>query len=114
MRAHKMIDNAIVYQLVGERICELRKLNNDNQGDLSKKIGISRSSISNIELGRQPASLGLLYQIAQVYNTEISSLLPTLVQIMTIFKTDDKRFNELLQKTNVGNNTRQQILDLIK
>src|SRR6187401_3147294 len=92
----------IVYQLVGERIRELRERNEDSQFELAKKINISRSSISNIESGRQPPSLALLYDIATIYKSDINSLFPSTTQVTHILQSSKVRINEILEKSNVG------------
>ena len=86
--------HSVLSEIIGKRISELRKFNNDNQQQLADKIDIKRSSISNIELGNQQISLVVLYRICQVYNTEIYSLLP--------------RVND------VGSLTKKHILELLK
>jgi transcriptional regulator with XRE-family HTH domain len=109
------IDNYdIVYQLVGERIRELRERNEDSQFELAQKISISRSSISNIEKGRHPASLALLYDIATIYNSDINSLLPSIEQVTHEQQSPNIRINEILDDYDLGDSTRQQILNRIK
>lgn len=51
---------------LGSRIKQLRKVNNLNQFDLAKRIGISRTSIVNIEQGRHSITVWRLCQIAFV------------------------------------------------
>lgn len=110
-----MVDNtSILYRLIGEKIKDLRELKKDSQLDLSKKIEISRSSISNIESGRQPVSIGLLYEIAQVYESDLFSLLPSVNEYTHYLEEGNTKLKEYLQSQNIGDNTRQQILNLIK
>ncbi|MGC4101106.1 helix-turn-helix transcriptional regulator [Ferruginibacter sp.] len=110
-----MIDNtSILNEIIGGKICNLRKLNEDSQVNLSEKIKISRSSISNIEAGRQAASLSLLYEISQVYQSEIFSLLPTVQELNHYLEEGDNKFNEHLKSSDINDETRQQILNLIK
>lgn len=46
------------------------------QGNLGRALGLSRTSITNIERGRQPVSLPTLYAIAGVLHLEVVDLLP--------------------------------------
>lgn len=46
------------------------------QQDMADRVGLSRTSITNIELGKQHVSLHLLYKLASVVNTSPSNLLP--------------------------------------
>lgn len=42
----------------------------------AKAVGLSRTSITNIESGRQPVSLHTLYSMADILGVEVSDLLP--------------------------------------
>lgn len=106
--------NSVLYGIIGNRICELRKYNNDNQQQLADKIGLKRSSISNIELGRQQISLHLLYRVSQVYNTEIYTLLPSVKEIASKVSLSLNNVTEILKKNEVGTITEQRILELLK
>lgn len=67
-----------VYEVLGARIREFREEKNWTQNDLGEKVDLTRSSITNIESGRQKIQLITLYQIAFVLEVEISSLLPSI------------------------------------
>jgi transcriptional regulator with XRE-family HTH domain len=104
-----------LYRIIGNRISELRKFKNDNQQDLAKKIGLKRSTISNIELGRQQITLEVLYRICQVYDTEIYSLLPQVNIVASKVSLElENSYSKVLEKEDVGNKTRQEILQLLK
>ena len=51
---------------VGQRIAELRKLKGLSQEDLAKSVGISRSSLAQIELGNRSMDVLELQKISQV------------------------------------------------
>jgi transcriptional regulator with XRE-family HTH domain len=51
---------------VGQRIAELRKLKGLSQEDLAKSVGISRSSLAQIELGNRSIDVLELQKISQV------------------------------------------------
>lgn len=106
--------NSVLYGIIGKRITELRKFNNDNQQQLSSKIGITRSSISNIELGRQQISLHLIYRISQVYNTEIYSLLPKVDEVASKASLEINNITNILKNKEIGSLTEKSILDLLK
>ena len=46
------------------------------QEAFAKAVGLSRTSITNIESGRQPVSLHTLYAMADILAVEIGDLLP--------------------------------------
>ncbi len=103
--------HSVLYQIVGSRIIELRKFNNDTQEQLAKKIGLKRSSISNIEQGRQQVSLHLLYRISQVYSTEIYSLLPRVNDLAGKVSLELDNVREMLKEKEVGTITQKKIFE---
>lgn len=106
--------NSVLYEIIGNRISELRRLGNNNQQELADKVGVSRSSISNIESGRQQLSLHLLYRICQVYNSEIHVIIPKVSEVASKVSIETNNINEIIKKHNLGNVTKKQILDLLK
>lgn len=66
-----------LYQTIGERIVRARSAASLSQSKLAKKVGVSRTSIVNIESGRQRAPLHLLWQIAEALEVEAADVLPT-------------------------------------
>lgn len=69
-----MIDN--LYVNIGKRIKELRTKKNMTQLELSEKTNLGRSSIANIESGRQKVSIDALYKIAYILEEEVQYVLP--------------------------------------
>lgn len=106
--------NSVLYEIIGHRISELRKLNNHNQQQLADKIGLGRSSIANIESGRQQVSLHVIYRISQVYNAEVHSLIPKVSEVASKVSLELSNVNEVFKKQNVGDVTQKQILELLK
>src|SRR5258707_6534000 len=47
-----------------------------SQAALAKAVGLSRTSITNIERGRQPVNIHTLYAMADILGVEIGDLLP--------------------------------------
>jgi transcriptional regulator with XRE-family HTH domain len=73
-----MADFEELYRELGRRIRQARERNSEglSQDALAKQLGISRASVVNIEAGRQRAPLHLLWQIAQLLETDLTSLIP--------------------------------------
>lgn len=67
-----------VYAMVGERIRAAREQHGLTQEDLAAAIGLTRTSITNIERGRQRLLLHTLCDIAGILRIEPASLLPNL------------------------------------
>lgn len=67
-----------VYQQLGLRIRKLRTEARMTQEELGHATSLTRTSITNIEKGRQPVQVHLLLQIADVLGTRASILLAPL------------------------------------
>ena len=75
------IDVDRLHRSLGERIRGLREDAGDSQGDLADALGLSRTSVVNVEAGRQRPPLATLYRIAKRYHTDVPSLLPPLSDV---------------------------------
>lgn len=61
----------------GEHLRRLRGQARMSQDTLGRRAGLSRTSITNIEVGRQHVSLDVLYRLADALGQEPRDLLPT-------------------------------------
>ena len=66
-----------IYKEVGARIRDARLRLSMSQGDLASRSGFTRTSIVNLEGGKQRIPLHRLFQIASVLNVDPTMLLPT-------------------------------------
>ena len=73
-----MVDNIQdkLYQEVGRNIKKFRNERKMNQLSLASQINLSRTSLVNIEHGRQHPSLYLLFQIAYSLGVSLHDLIP--------------------------------------
>lgn len=65
-----------LYAETGRRIGKVRKARGMSQEQLAKMIGLSRTSVTNIEKGRQKLPLHTLYEIAATLGMGVEELLP--------------------------------------
>lgn len=63
------------YSVVGNKIKETRTREKVTQTELAKTLGLTRSSVANIEAGRQRVQLHGLVQIALVLKVPIGDLI---------------------------------------
>ncbi|MFD0882968.1 helix-turn-helix transcriptional regulator [Streptosporangium algeriense] len=76
-----------LYTEIGNRVRLARKESGRNQADLAAVTGLTRSSIANLEAGRQRPPVHIILLIAQALQVPASRLLPTgdeLVSFATI------------------------------
>jgi len=60
--------------MFGQALKLLRRYQGLNQSALAKKLGVSRSYISELESGNRTPSLDLLSRYADIFNIPVSSL----------------------------------------
>ena len=65
-----------LYAHVGRRVREARRRGNVTQADLAEAIGLTRSSIANLEAGRQRIPVHLFVWIAEILDVAPHELLP--------------------------------------
>jgi len=65
-----------LYLQLGKRIREARKDAGLTQAELASLISLSRTSVTNIELGRQHILLHTLYDMASALGREVRDLMP--------------------------------------
>jgi transcriptional regulator with XRE-family HTH domain len=64
------------YREFGDRLRSARSANGASQIEVAKGVGLSRTSVANIERGRQRITLHLLMEFARVLEVEPCDLLP--------------------------------------
>jgi transcriptional regulator with XRE-family HTH domain len=72
------VDLRSFYRALGTRIKREREQRGWNQERLAADIGVGRTSLTNIEAGRQRVLLHLFLRVAAAFNMNASDLLPTL------------------------------------
>lgn len=70
--------SAILYESIGNNIKKMRKIKKLGQQDLAEKISLSRSSLSNIEIGNHQPSIYTIYEIILALECKIEDILPSL------------------------------------
>lgn len=65
-----------IYVEVGRRIRETRLAHDLTQDELGAHVSLTRTSITNIEAGRQKFLLHTLYEIAEALDVQPAALLP--------------------------------------
>jgi transcriptional regulator with XRE-family HTH domain len=71
------VNESELHRLIGDTLRRRRKQIGMTQTDLAEEIGLLRTSITNIEAGRQRAPLHVLYNICVALDIEVRDILPT-------------------------------------
>lgn len=93
-----------VYQIVGEKIRFFRKQRKINQLSLASQVNLSRTSLVNIEYGRQQPSLFTLWDIAHSLGVTLHDLIPRIPynkdesNLSIISNVNNPKLLELIQK----------------
>lgn len=72
----------LLYQKLGQRIRRKRELAKLTQAQLAERVDVLRTSITNIEAGRQKAPLHLIYELCAVLQVDIRDVLPPLNELV--------------------------------
>lgn len=75
------INEQQLYQKIGQHIRQKREEARLTQGQLAEAVGILRTSITNLEAGRQKVPLHLLYELCAVLKVDIQEILPGMNEI---------------------------------
>lgn len=80
-----MISDEKLYAALGARLKKLREGDENNsrltQAELAVKVGLERTSITNIEKGNQKVPLHVLYRLSEVLKVDVATLLPPLNEV---------------------------------
>lgn len=73
-----MLDSDELYKRIGERIRDLRELQQPkmSQEELAEVLELKRTSVTNIERGNQKITLDSLYALCARFGLEIQAVLP--------------------------------------
>ena len=78
-----MLDSDKLYELIGDRIRRIREAQTPrmSQGDLAKILGLQRTSVTNMELGKQKPTLETLLRLCEHFALEIDAIVPRLREV---------------------------------
>jgi len=86
---------------VGQRLKELRRARDLSQQQMSEKLGLSRSTISQMESGKRSLTAGDLSRIADIFNLSVDSLLDSESDIRVVLEEETTYSRGPEQRVNV-------------
>lgn len=89
------------YRELGRKVRERRRSISLSQAKLAANVGLSRTSITNIELGRQHVAVHMLYELATALGAEPQHFLPDkkLLRRNKVLRVDRKHLAESVAQT---------------
>lgn len=77
-----MIDEVQFKKDIGSKLKQLRTGVGIKQAELAVAVGLERTSITNIESGKQMVTIPVLYRICHVLGIAVSDILPSLDEVL--------------------------------
>lgn len=105
-----MINIDHLYKIVGSKLQQTREEKKLTQQQFADQVGVTRTSISNIETGKQRSPLSLLYLICKNLQIELKNILPSIEELNDI-ENHDIKFQTILNPDSLEN---PHLLDIIK
>ena len=99
-----------IYEEFGRRLRSARKAANLTQEALAERVGLTRTSITNIEKGRQHVSLHMLFSLAAAVGVQPVQLLPQKEEAYKLEIIDQ----DLLKETPLGQEGKEWLQRIIK
>lgn len=106
--------NKYLYLEIGKKLKASRLNKGLNQNQLAEEIsGIGRTSISNLEQGKQQPPLHILYQICHTLDMDIQSILPTYREIDLLITENENNLKNQLKSYDFKDKTKENISDFL-
>lgn len=108
--------NEVLYKSLGEKIRNRRNEIGLSQTQLSDQIDkLGRTSVSNIEKGKQQSPLHVIYEICAVLDIDIHLILPTYSVIKQKTQEENKNtIEEFLRQADYDDATKDLLKDILK
>jgi transcriptional regulator with XRE-family HTH domain len=76
------INEERLYRQIGEHLRQTRAALGVTQSQVAEATGLLRTSVTNIEAGRQKAPLHVLYRLCAFLGTEVAAVLPEIGMVV--------------------------------
>ncbi len=76
------LDERLLYETIGQGIRRRRLELGITQGQLAQTAGVLRSSIANVETGKQRSPLHLIYRLCAALNLDARQVLPDTSEVI--------------------------------
>lgn len=86
------------YEAIGKRIKAGRKRIGITQEDLAKHLGLSRTSICNIEVGRQALTIDHLHELTKLFSCSADEILGFVKPIVSEIRDENSRLKNQINR----------------
>lgn len=93
-----MLPPSTLYKFIGKKIQAFRKKAGFTQSKLADVVSLDRSSITNIEKGRQKMLIHTAYDLAAALGIAPADLFPTSKDLTKLIKPEKSELNKLKNK----------------
>lgn len=76
-----MIDKDRLYETIGDQLKAVRQKNHLTQSDMADVLGMERTSVTNIELGKQRPGVHVLYRCCEYFEISIADFFPSIKSV---------------------------------
>ncbi len=97
-----------LYRLIGQRIRNLRTSQGLKQEELGRRVSLSRTSITNIEQGKQRLLADQLFTFASAFGVELMQILPNKAELNAT-----KEFSLIIADKKLSNDQRKWVEKVI-
>ena len=106
-----MLDTERLYAEIGKRVRTIRESQTPrlSQGDLARILELKRTSVTNIESGRQKMTVDTLYRMCEYFGLDIGELMPPVggfVQRGVVAAEDERAIVEMGGEDTASTDTR--------
>lgn len=76
------INEDLLFKEIGKYLKTIRKEKKLTQAELARAAGVLRTSVTNLEAGKQKVPLPVIYELCAVLQIDITALLPAIEQVL--------------------------------
>ena len=98
---------------LNDKLYNLRKKNGYTQAELAEKLGVSRQSVSNWELGAIQPSTFRLKKISELYSVPLEVLIDDTVSVQPHLESTEDRKTESISSSEENNQKNRQIKKIV-
>lgn len=116
VRVMQLPDIDLFYSDLGEKIKTERLRQRISQEELASYLGLTRSSVINLEKGRHRPSIYQLLQISAMLNIEYTKLIPVALKINKNSTTNEElkdKVQSILDPNEFDDNAKNAVLDFL-